>query len=249
MIKILSLLALWGVFFGVLFADKINESISINIEKIDTKSKTATFPAYDLEIGESGFVLSKLKDYSLISASLEIKSIENGVATARIYPFNSMKQIYLPTPRTKPKAGDMAVFRNLNDKAFLIAPNSLVYEKIKSENKDIDFMSSDLLMGYLSDYGGFDPKPKFFQKVCSAYSVGLLYIVGTNQINVLDCQSLISLKSIPFDTSKVQKTIAPFFSRLQDVKTGSLASLFYSKKSKNYFEYYDRLIKEGKSFK
>ncbi|MDO7252923.1 plasminogen-binding N-terminal domain-containing protein [Helicobacter cappadocius] len=234
------------VVFSIANADKFNEPLSISIEKVDTKNKTLSFPAYDLVVGESGFVLTKLTDYVVISAKIEIKSIENGIATASFSDFDTMKQKYLPTPHILPKAGDMASFREINNKAFLIAPDLNTYEKIKSQLKDeLSLMSSDLLMGYLNDYGGFDPNAKFLKKACSVYSVGLIYIVGTNSLNVLDCQSLALLESIPFDTSKVNKTIAPFFSRLQEIKTGSLASLFYSKKSKNYFEFYDNLIKNG----
>ncbi|PAF42234.1 plasminogen-binding N-terminal domain-containing protein [Helicobacter sp. 11S03491-1] len=246
------------IFFGTLSmillciainADALNEPVSIAIQKIDLKEKTATFPSYDLQVGETGFVLTKLSDYNIISAKLQIMSIENGVAIAKISNFDAMNQKYLPTPRVDPRIGDMAIFHELNNKAFLIAPDATTYEKIKSGLKGVSLMNSDLLMGYLNDYGGFDPKPKFLTKACNVYSVGLLYIVGTNIVNILDCQSLTLLKTIPFDTSKVSKTIAPFFSRLEEVKTGSLASLFYGKKSKDYFKFYDSLVQKGLEFK
>lgn len=234
------------VFCSMADADSLSEPLSVNIESVDSKNKTLTLPAYDLKVGETGFVLTKLSDYMVISAKLEVESIKDGVATASFSDFDGMKQKYLPTPRIQPKAGDMASFRELNNKAFLIAPDLNTYEKIKTQFKDdVDFMSSDLLMGYLNDYGGFDPSVKFLKKVCSIYSVGLLYIVTTGHINILDCQSLVSLESLPFDTSSVTKTIAPFFSRLQEVKTGSLASLFRSKKSRNYFKFYDDLVKDA----
>ncbi|PAF52806.1 plasminogen-binding N-terminal domain-containing protein [Helicobacter sp. 13S00477-4] len=228
-------------------ASWLNEPLRVNIQEVNKDKKTISFPAYDLKVGESGFVLVKLADYSAISAKLQIISIDNGVAVAEFSPFDRMKQKYLPTPRLEPKVGDMAVFRDLNNKAFLIAPDSTTYEKIKSQIKDTTFMSSDLLMGYLNDYGGFDPKPKFLRKACEVYSVGLLYVVASNGINVLDCETLATLDTFAFDTSKVSKTSAPFFSRLEEVKTGSLASLFYSKKSKQYFQYYDALVQNNQA--
>lgn len=244
--KILGIASFVVVVFSIANADKFNEPLSINIEKIDSKNKTLSFPAYDLKVGETGFVLTKLSDYMVISAKLEVESIKDGVAVARFSDFDGMKQKYLPTPRIEPKVGDMASFRELNNKAFLIAPDLATYEKIKTQFKDeVDFMSSDLLMGYLNDYGGFDPSAKFLKKVCSIYSVGLMYIVTSGHINILDCQSLVSLESLPFDTSAVSKTTAPFFSRLQEIKTGSLASLFHSKKSRNYFKFYDDLVKNA----
>ncbi|WP_143428894.1 plasminogen-binding N-terminal domain-containing protein [Helicobacter sp. 12S02634-8] len=226
-----------------------NEVLKINIDKVDPAQKTLTFPAYDLKVGESGFVITKLTDYNVISAKLQVESIRDGIATAKFGAFDTMAQKYLPTPRLQPHTGDMAVFRETNNRAFLIAPDASTYERIKSQIKDVIFMSSDLMMGYLSDYGGFDPKPKFLRKVCEVYSVGLLYVVGTGSISVLDCQSLAPLDKIAFDTSKVKTTFAPFFSRIQEVKTGSLASAFYSKKSKDYFRYYDTLIQQGPNSK
>ncbi|PAF53538.1 hypothetical protein BKH42_05690 [Helicobacter sp. 13S00482-2] len=244
--KILSTIAFTAIIFSIANADKFNETVSINIQDVDTKNKTLTFPAYDLLIGETGFIITKLTDYRVISAKLEIESIKDGVAKAKFSDFDAMKQKYLPTPRVEPKKGDMVFFRELNNRAFLIAPDLNTYEKIKSTlKKEVSVMSSDLLMAYLNDYGGFDPNPKFLKKACNLYSVGLLYIVGTNSLNVLDCQSLARLQTNYFDTSGVTQSIAPFFSRFQEIKTGSLSSLFYSKKSKNYFEFYDNLIKNG----
>lgn len=239
-----------GVFLtSMLFSSDLNQTLSINISEVDLTAKTASFPAYDLKIGESGFILTKLSDYEVISAALEITSINNGIALAKISDFNVMKQKYLPTPRVEPKVGDIATFRGLNNRAFLIAPDSNTYERIKSQTKDVSLMSSDLLIGYLNDYGGFDPKPKFLIKACQIYSVGLLYIVGSDSLNILDCQSLTLLEKLPFDTSKIATTSAPFFSRLEEVKSGSLASIFYSKHSKQYFKYYDALVLEGAKFK
>ncbi|WP_180763035.1 plasminogen-binding N-terminal domain-containing protein [Helicobacter sp. 11S02596-1] len=245
-------LNLWiiAIFASVIAgANELNQTLKINIEDVDLQQKILRFPAYDLKVGETGFVVTKLTDYNVISAKLQIESIKDGVALAKFGVFDMMKQKYLPTPRVDPKKGDMAVFRDLNNRAFLIAPDSATYEKLRSQISDVIFMNSDLLMGYLNDFGGFDPKPKFLKKACEVYSVGLLYIVGTNNVNVLDCQSLVLLEKIAFDTSKVTSTMAPFFSRLEEVKTGSLASLFYGKKSKNYFEYYDRLVQQGSNFK
>lgn len=239
-----------GTFLSsILFSNDLNQALSININQVDLVAKTTSFPAYDLKVGESGFVLTKLSDYEVISAALEITSISDGIALAKISDFNLMNQKYLPTPRVEPKVGDMAVFRELNNRAFLLAPDSNTYERVKSQIKNVSLMSSDLLIGYLNDYGGFDPKPKFLIKACQVYSVGLLYIVGSDSLNILDCHSLVLLEKFPFDTSKITTTTAPFFSRLEEVKSGSLASLFYSKHSKKYFKYYDTLIAEGVKFK
>ncbi len=94
-----------------------------------------------------------------------------------------------------------------------------------------------------------DPKPKHLNEFCNVYSIGLLYILASNGVNVLDCQSFSILEVLPFDKPYIQNTQAPFFSRIVNIDTGSLANKLRSKKSRQYFPYYDNLLRSSlKSF-
>ena len=174
---------------------------------------------------------------------------QSAKAIARINPIGVLEQKYLPSPTNKPIIGDEVHFGTLNSLAFIIAPTLETYDSIRASYPSMQFLNSDLMVGYLFDKSKFDPKPKVLSNACAVYSVGLLFLVTKDRLSVLDCQSLVELDSVAFDTSAVGQTIAPFFSRVQYASSGSLDSALKRKNSKQYFEYYDGLLKEGKNFK
>ncbi|GAA7610578.1 plasminogen-binding protein PgbA [Helicobacter pylori] len=219
------------------------EPLRVSIEFVDLPKKIIRFPAHDLQVGEFGFVVTKLSDYGIVNSEVVIIAVENGVATAKFRAFESMKQSHLPTPRMVARKGDLVYFRQFNNQAFLIAPNDELYEQIRATNTDINFISSDLLVTFLN---GFDPKIANLRKACNVYSVGVIYIVTTNTLNILSCESFEILEKRELDTSGVTKTSTPFFSRVEGIDAGTLGKLFSGSQSKNYFAYYDALVKKEK---
>ncbi|MCQ2934595.1 plasminogen-binding N-terminal domain-containing protein [Helicobacter pylori] len=219
------------------------EPLRVSIEFVDLPKKIIRFSAHDLQVGEFGFVVTKLSDYEIVNSEVVIIAVENGVATAKFRAFESMKQIHLPTPRMVARKGDLVYFRQFNNQAFLIAPNDEIYEQIRATNTDINFISSDLLVTFLN---GFDPKIANLRKACNVYSVGVIYIVTTNTLNILSCESFEILEKRKLDTSGVTKTSTPFFSRVEGIDAGTLGKLFSGSQSKNYFAYYDALVKKEK---
>ncbi|WP_025451826.1 plasminogen-binding N-terminal domain-containing protein [Helicobacter pylori] len=219
------------------------EPLRVSIEFVDLPKKIIRFPAHDLKVGEFGFAVTKLSDYEIVNSEVVIIAVENGVATAKFKAFESMKQSHLPTPRMVAKKGDLVYFRQFNNQAFLIAPNDELYEQIRATNTDINFISSDLLVTFLN---GFDPKIANLRKACNVYSVGVIYIVTTNTLNILSCESFEILEKRELDTSGVTKTSTPFFSRVEGIDAGTLGKLFSGSQSKNYFAYYDALVKKEK---
>ncbi|GAA7498216.1 plasminogen-binding protein PgbA [Helicobacter pylori] len=219
------------------------EPLRVSIEFVDLPKKIIRFPAHDLKVGEFGFVVTKLSDYEIVNSEVVIIAVENGVATAKFRAFESMKQSHLPTPRMVARKGDLVYFRQFNNQAFLIAPNDELYEQIRATNTDINFISSDLLVTFLN---GFDPKIANLRKACNVYSVGVIYIVTTNTLNILSCESFEILEKRELDTSGVTKTSTPFFSRVEGIDAGTLGKLFSGSQSKNYFAYYDALVKKEK---
>ncbi|OPG33618.1 plasminogen-binding N-terminal domain-containing protein [Helicobacter pylori] len=219
------------------------EPLRVSIEFVDLPKKIIRFPAHDLQVGEFGFVVTKLSDYEIINSEVVIIAVENGVATAKFRAFESMKQSHLPTPRMVARKGDLVYFRQFNNQAFLIAPNDEIYEQIRATNTDINFISSDLLVTFLN---GFDPKIANLRKACNVYSVGVIYIVTTNTLNILSCESFEILEKRELDTSGVTKTSTPFFSRVEGIDAGTLGKVFSGSQSKNYFAYYDALVKKEK---
>lgn len=236
------LIIMLACLMSALFAG-LHDRFESKILSFDKGNQTITFEAKDLLVGESGWVVSSFSDYSGIIAQAEvIECCEDGKAVASIKSFDTLRQVYLPNPTNDPKEGDIVVFRGVNHKAFLVAPNLELYDKIKEDYKEVNFVSSDLLLGYLFSYGGYDPTRLFFREACSAYGVGLVYIINENALDVLDCQSFKILDSKEMDTSEVEDISVPFYSRIEEVNTGTLFSFLQPKKAKFYFAYYTNLL-------
>ncbi|WP_104695102.1 plasminogen-binding N-terminal domain-containing protein [Helicobacter salomonis] len=236
---------LWVVFClvmtGILGAQEWSAALKINIDAVDKLKKLVRFQAYDLKVGESGYILAKLTDYNVIVAQIEVVRVHDGVAVGKYSPYSVMKQRHLPTPRMEPKKGYLAIFREFNHQAFLIAPDAQLYDQIKDNYKDVEFINSDLLVAFLN---GFDPNARNLRRACDIYSAGLLYIVSTEHLNILDCQSFAILESQHLDTSQATRSSTPFYSRVEGIDKGTLGKFFGGGKAKHYFSFYDNLLKQ-----
>ncbi|STP12185.1 plasminogen-binding protein [Helicobacter mustelae] len=226
---------------GVLQAS-LQDEVRTKVIKVNPAADEVVFQAQGLQVGESGWVKIQVKNFAAIIKGLTITAVKGDQVTAKYHVFEVLKQKYLPDFTSIPKVGDEVVFHNLNGRAFLVTPTLETYEAIKDAHQEVKFLSPDLLTGYLLAYGGHDPTKKFFHQACDTYAVGLLYIVNENALDVLDCQSFAILQSEKMDTSSIKETKFPFYSRIDEIKTGTFANLFGSKKSKYYFPYFTNLV-------
>ncbi|STQ86349.1 plasminogen-binding protein pgbA [Helicobacter muridarum] len=207
----------------------------------------ATFPAKNLKVGEVGIIIRDLESYRVVVADVEIISIDGDLARAKVVPFSQLKQPYLPTPKLTAQQGDKIIFRSYNDKAFLIAPDEMTYNLVKEKYQFVNFISSDLLMGFLNSRGKHDPTKKTLVAACNEYAVGMVFIVGSDTLAAFGCQNLSLIHESDIVTSGVSPQ-TPFYTRVNFEGGGSLTYLFASKKSrKNYFSYYDSIIKAGRN--
>ena len=227
--------------FKVAFAS-LQDIVETKITAVNPSNQTIEFESKDLKVGETGWIYANVTDYGGILSLAEIVKINQNKAIAKIKQYDALKQIYLPNPTLKPKIGDKVIFRKLNKHAFLIAPTLELYDQIKTSHQEVEFLSSDLLLGYLYAYGGYDPTKEFLRSACNIYAAGLIYVVAQNELAILDCQSIKILSSEKLDTSSAKEPIIPFYSRIEPVKTGTLFSIFANKKSKYYFSYFTSLV-------
>lgn len=214
----------------------------------EVSAKDVSFPAGNLKVGQSGIVITHKEGYNVIIANVLIAQIQDNIAYAKYTPFTSIEQKYLPTPMATPKEGDEVLFGGFYNKAIVIAPDQMSYNQILAYNESLPphnqthFLHIDMFAAFLAKDGINDPKPKHLSAFCSIYSVGLVYIFASNGVNVLDCQSFSILEVLPFEKPQLESTQAPFFSRIPNIDTGSLASKLRSKQSRQYFSYYDNLL-------
>lgn len=233
----------WIIYIALMLSCAFGIDTKVIKTIIDSVQKDiAVFDAYDLQVGESGVILTKNTSHFIIIAKATIESIQEGRASAKIEPFDTIDQRYLPTPINQPQVGDEVLFRSFYNRAFVIAPNQESYQFVIRNNPNITFMHIDLFAAYLQQKSLNDPKPKHFKDFCPKYSIGLVFIVDSQHTNVFDCQSFALLETLPPPPNEIlhTTTITPFFSRISNPDK-PLGSKFKSYDSKNYFLYYDTL--------
>lgn len=223
----------------ILTQPESSEIISIQKEKGET---LATFSNITLMKGESGFIVRDLEPYQVIVGSIEVIDVQGTNTIGKINYNQKLEQPYLPTPRLTAKEGDKVIFRNYNNKAFIIAPNEETYKKIVEQYPYFSFINSDLLMGFLNSRGKHDPTDKTLMAACSEYAAGLVFIAGSKNLAIFSCGNMKILEKYPFNPINAQNFQAPFFTRIKFDGGGSLTYLFASKKSKQYYQYYDNMI-------
>lgn len=196
-------------------------------------------PSMDLQVGDSGIISREVNNNEFIIAEAQISDISDGVATVSVSEFSQMREKYLPKPKAQVAEGDKITFRILYDKALLIAPNQNVYQAISDRFNNIDFLHSDIFATFLAKEGENMPKIADFGTFCKKFDLGLVFIAGRENLDILNCQSFKVLDSKAFSVGDLSAN-APFFTRISNE---TIKEIFNEKKFEPYFAYFDNLIK------
>ncbi|WP_181881733.1 plasminogen-binding N-terminal domain-containing protein [Helicobacter sp. MIT 14-3879] len=227
------------VLFSILNSFEVKNTLVITIPKQeDSKDSSIKIPAFDLQKGDSGIITREVDNNEFILFNVEVINVVNGIAELKLIEFNSMNEEYLPKPIGVVKEGDKAIFRILYDRAILIAPNQNSYQEVLDLNKNIDFLHSDVFATFLAKNNINMPNTDDFKSFCSRFDVGLVFIVGKNDITTLNCQSFNILEQVSY-TLKDNIVKLPFYTRLSD---GVIQEIFNIKKFSDYYMYFNNLI-------
>ena len=213
-------------------------TIRLSIQEVDKKKQTLLLkPTQEkIQVGESGIILSKI-GRGIISNLVTITEVDSTSIKATYKQFKLLEQKYLPTPIIEPRVDDEVIMRSFYSRAFIVAPNQELYEKIKTLFPTITFVSSDLMIADVGDKGIVDPSKEGFQEMCRIYSVGILMIYASNGLNILDCQSFQVIEKQELQNPNPKTIQYPFFARVQ-------AKSFWDfiKRKREYFQEYDKLL-------
>lgn len=223
------------------FGDRVVATIT---EISDADRKQAKVSASGLMVGDSGQIVRWFdENHSAIIAQAIVIAVENDLAVVAYEPFTALDQKAFPTPTLEPQENDEVIFRAFNDRAFLIAPNAAIYEKVRDQYKDIAWLHPDLVAAYLLDVGHNSPVKGDFRAVCSQYAVGVVYIVASSGGYAVDCQSFVPIKQDTIDETAPQDSRAkPFYARLGD-NSSWFSFLLQSDAEADYYTYYDALLR------
>ncbi len=203
------------------FPRTINTTVSgVNGDTVTLKSK--------LPIGMSGIVVhgygGELKS---ITAIIEQTS---GGNEAKIIGRDLVSHDNLPAPKTKIQAGDKVIGGYLYDNVLVLAPNADVYNEVTS-SYDKNWIHPDEFALFLSTIKEPTPTKENLKKFAKEYQAGLILIVKKDSIALYDplSEKIVSKKAF---SPKTTYTQAPFYMRLNKIKTG----LFGSEYEGDYYE-------------
>lgn len=228
------------------FASPFGNKIIVPIIALDEDSAHYAYvPAFNLKVGESGEIIRWFdKEHSGIVARTAVIEIQNDRAKIAFEPFVGLEQSAFPTPTLMPQKNDEVIFRNFNDRAFLIAPTQDIYEKIKAAYPEITWLHPDLFAAYLMDVGHAAPVRGDFRKICTQYAAGIVYMVNLNEGQALDCQTFsVVKKDYITGRAPIEERMLPFFSRIGSSNQEWFSYLFNDVKTQDYYVYFDALVK------
>lgn len=224
-------------------AQEIQNRVTATI--LEIQGSYLYFPALDFKAGESGYVVRELgENRTAIIGRASILSIKDGKAMASSKGVEDLfKQKAFPSLDLSPKEGDKVMFRSFNDRGIIIAPHQRAYQKVQDLYPAIQWIHADLLASNVLREGRYAPLLEDLRKTCDTYSIGLVYLVMGDLLQVRDCQSFTLLKSEkhPDLLQEGEVTITPFFSRLGTVERGFWARLFGKRFVADYIAYYKAL--------
>ncbi|TQR61088.1 plasminogen-binding N-terminal domain-containing protein [Campylobacter troglodytis] len=196
-----------------------------------------------IKIGTSAAVLQSFKNTSSIISSATVIQREDGLIKLELSPFTILEQKALPLLDSKVQKGDEVIVNFLYDRILLIAPNEENYNSIREKFNQLYFVHPDLLGAYMIREFKLSPKQKDFKLFCASNAVGVLAFVLEDKISFLDCASFTVLFEEPFNSLNLEAQ-KPFYSNVEGYKKNFFN--FFEWGVKDYYEYYKKLIGEGR---
>lgn len=233
-------------YFSLGFSTPFGNRLAVPIIEIDSQNPNLAYvPAFDLKVGESGEIIRWFdKEHSGIVARAAVIEVKDGRAKVAFEAYQGLNQDAFPIPLLTPQKNDEVIFRTFNDRAFLIAPNQEIYDKIQSAYPEVTWLHPDLFAAYLMDIGHLAPVKGDFRNICSQYSAGVVYIVNLNEGQALDCQTFSLIKK-DYITGRVapKDRMRPFYSRIGNANQDWFTYLVSGISVNDYYLYYQALLK------
>ncbi|MBN2767613.1 MAG: plasminogen-binding N-terminal domain-containing protein [Campylobacterales bacterium] len=207
-----------------LMADFFPKTINTTVSSVNGDSLTLTSK---LPAGMSAIVIHSYgNDLQSITAVIK-QSSDN---EAKIIDKELITHENLPTPKTKITAGDKVIGGYLYNNVLILAPNADIYNDITS-NYSKNWIHPDEFALYLSSIKESTPTKTNLKEFAKQQQAGLVLIVKKNSIVLYDPMSekIVSQKAF---TSNSTFTQAPFYMRLNEIKTG----LFGGEYKGGYYE-------------
>lgn len=229
-------LLIW-LFPLLLFGGSLNSTIERLLD-----SDEAVVHVDAIDVGVSGVVLRRFDaTHSTILARCVVTAFnqEQGVATLKLSPFESLSQPSLPQGRWQVSQGDTVILAHHYERALLLSAGDDAYHAITKRIAGTEWIHPDTFAALLSYKGHPSPLREDIQEFCTQNAIGLLYIHASETLFTLDCQSLSLLELTPAPFALGTRSL-PFYSRIPKINANWFGE--GSDEIEDYDRYYLELI-------
>ncbi len=202
------------VFFIAIFA---NAYYVANIK--DVKNLEIKLDKY-VKKGASGVVLCPYENESIICA----RAVSFG-NFAKLYVYDNLKNRAFALPIVYPKKDDRVIFGKNYERIMIIAPNQVIYLKLKDRFKNFTIIPSDVFAAFIDKL----PTREDFINFAKKMDIGL-YVFVLDKVYLVDAYSfyVIATQDLPLNYKNFKK---PFYSSYNfDIK-------------ENILNYYKKLLR------
>ncbi len=205
------------IFFILFVGIFLNAMSIVNITEVNGLRIKLDKP---VQKGTSGVVLCPYQKEEIICANA--LSFGN---YAKLYPYENLKNDAFALPLVYPKKGDKVIFGKNYSRIMIIAPNQIVYLKLKNRFKNFTVIPIDVFAAFLDNL----PVKREFINFAKKMDIGL-YIFALDKLYYVDAESFYVINSEDYNFPKKFKL--PFFS-----------SYNFDIKENNIINYYKKMLK------
>lgn len=221
----------------------------IGTKVLDLKDNQSSIDIGNLTIGQAGIVVHIYdNDKRLIVANAKVISSNPTSSIVEFFPFDDLKQDAIPTTKRVVENGDVIVLNYMYNQSLLITPSYDIYQAIRSNFRQNNFMHPDILASQLKINNQPFPTKEDFQKFAIEQNLGTIFFVVDSKVYIVDTKTftILNIYSFPFITEEKQM---PFYTRVENIEASnfdfssvSIPFIYEGKKALSYDDYYKQLL-------
>ena len=193
-----------------LIANNLPQRIETTINSIDKNGDIHL--ATSVPAGMSGLIVHNYGN-GLSAITHSLVTLNNGLAKSQ--PYTAILHENIPTVKTTAQVNDKIIIGTFYNNTLLIAPDAKTYTTLTKKFKK-RWIHPDTYALEFMGRGESAISKESLNTFAKANQVGLVLIVSTNKILILDPISQQFIGELPLST-KSNKTVKPFFSRFEQV--------------------------------
>ena len=230
------------IFFTFLTMSYMFATINLAMQKtkiFDVDKTTATINIANLTTGQSGVILKKTSNNTIIIKHATIINSDNNQSTLTFTNTKILEQSAIPTSSLVPSNGDIFVLNHLYNTSLLLVPNTKAKKIVQKLYPEQNFLNEDFFAAHLKLLNNPVPQKEDIVNFSQNQQIGTLFIVIENDLFILDASTFTVIDTITIKNDDTTQNV-PFLSKITQIERGFWD--FGPDKIDNYNRYYSQLL-------